>query len=201
MRYLLAIGVFCFGLLIVSISIWRARPPLLTLAADSAISEPEAMSADTPSETMTGDADFYPLPYPGLLPDHPLYFLKMIRDRIRLWLTRDALARAGLMLHYADKRMAASLVLAEKGKVGLAASTATKAQMYVERALGEAEIGERAGKDTSGFWEKVRLASRKHEQVLAGVRSRTPEEAASSLEQATETHTRIRERSGEANVD
>lgn len=197
MRYVIAIGAFCFGILVVVLSIWRARPPLVTLAVDTEVPLYQ-VAAEAAAETVTSDEDVYPLPYPGFLPDHPLYFLKMIRDRVRLWLTRDALARADLQLQYADKRVTAALALAEKGKIGLAASTATKAEVYFEQAIVEAERSEREGQDTSGFWERVRLASQKHEQVLVGVRSRMPEETINNLEQALQSQQRVRERTREA---
>ena len=54
----------------------------------------------------------YNLPYPGLLPDSPLYITKVIRDKITDFLTRDNLKKAELYLLYSDKRVSMSLVLA-----------------------------------------------------------------------------------------
>ena len=54
----------------------------------------------------------YNLPYPGLLPDSPLYITKIARDRITDFLTRDNLKKAELYLLYSDKRASMSLVLA-----------------------------------------------------------------------------------------
>jgi len=45
----------------------------------------------------------YTLPYPGLLPDNPLYPLKMIRDRIILFLINDSAKRTEYYLLQADK--------------------------------------------------------------------------------------------------
>ena len=139
----------------------------------------------------------YPLPYPGILPDHPLYFIKMLRDRIRLWLTRDSLSRAQLMLHYADKRVASSLTLAEKGKAGLAGSTATKAEIYFEQALDEAQRASESGSDTGSFYETYLRSSKKHEEVLLGVLSRVPDEAKTAVQQAMEQSKRAQQRSME----
>jgi hypothetical protein len=36
----------------------------------------------------------YDLPYPGLLPDHPLYFIKAGRDKITELITRDNIKKA-----------------------------------------------------------------------------------------------------------
>jgi hypothetical protein len=185
-RYLFSLLALLFGVSVVGVSIWRSRPPIVTLAAENESSVEEVVGETEPVEVLKEDD--YSLPYPGILPDHPLYFLKMIRDRVRLWLTRDTLARAELMLHYADKRIAASLSLAEKGKAGLAASTATKAEMYFEQALDEAERAADSGKDTSEFYGKALLSSEKHRKVLVGVLSRVPDEAKSVVESALETN-------------
>lgn len=181
-RYVLVLFVFLFGVSVAGVSIWRSRPALVTLAAQSEAESQEVMVEERLAEAV----DEYPLPYSGILPDHPLYFLKMIRDRIQLWLTRDALARAELMLHYGDKRIASALALAEKGKAGLSTSTATKAEIYLERAVGEAERSTEAGEDTREFYERFARASRKHEKVLIGILSRVPGEAKSSVEESLE---------------
>ncbi len=46
----------------------------------------------------------YALPYPGLLPDSPLYILKAIRDRIIEVLISDTMKKANFELLAADKR-------------------------------------------------------------------------------------------------
>jgi hypothetical protein len=85
------------------------------------------------------------------------------------------------MLHFADKRIASSLALAEKGKTGLAVTTATKAEQYAERALNEIEGADVGDEEVEQFYYDLRKALRKHEQVLAGVRSRLSEETMESI--------------------
>lgn len=195
-HYMLGLTIFLFGLVIAFVSIWRSQPSVVTLAADSTDSVMQE-SVETPAMDVRGE-DEYPLLYPGLLPDHPLYFLKMVRDRIQLWLTRDPLARAQMLLSFADKRVASSLALAEKGKAGLAASTATKAELYLEQSAEEAQKAAERGVDVSEFYSTYSRASRKHEQVLLGVLSRVPQEARDSVEQSLEKSRRGYERAAQA---
>jgi len=163
--------------------------PIETLALEQPMSE-EVVA--TPSGTdLVSEKEDYSLPYPGLLPDHPLYFLKMARDRIQLWLTRQPLAQAKLLLHYGDKRIAAALALAEKGKIGLAASTASKAEDYLRRALEAAKLAETRGEDTKDMYNQLLKATEKHGKVLLGVLSRTPDEAKSAIEPVLELNGRI----------
>lgn len=181
-RHLFGFLAFLFGMSIVGVSILKSRPEMVTLAVEEEVMESGAVEVTENG----GGKDEYPLPYPGMLPDHPLYFIKMVRDRIRLWLTRNSLERAELMLHYADKRAAASLSLAEKGEAELAVSTAVKAEIYLQRALQEAEKAQGKGIDSGPFYGKALQAFGKHQKVLLGVQSRVPEEARSQMESAME---------------
>src|SRR3989344_3654978 len=101
--------------------------------------------------------DYY-LPYPGILPDHPLYWLKMVRDRVGLVLTTAETAKAEKLLLYADKRLGAAWALIDGNKVPLGVSTLTKAEKYLEQA---AQVRD-------SFTDKAKLdkAIQKHLEVL-----------------------------------
>mgnify|MGYP006910750959 CR=1 FL=1 len=71
--------------------------------------------------------DYY-LPYPGILPDNPLYWIKMIRDKVLLYLTREPRTRFDRLLVYADKRLGAAKILIEGRKIQLGVTTATKGE-------------------------------------------------------------------------
>ncbi len=75
----------------------------------------------------------YPLPYPGLLPDNPLYFLKSVRDSMFVFTTRDAVKKAQLYLLLSDKHTSAALLLAEKGKEELAIKELQKSEHFFEQ--------------------------------------------------------------------
>lgn len=86
----------------------------------------------TPPQTVE-----YTLPYPGILPNNPLYPLKAARDRIVSFFISDPQKRAEFDLLQADKRLQAGLFLLhqEKPEVMLAISTISKGQNYFEEAL------------------------------------------------------------------
>jgi len=125
------------------------------------------------AQTITAETkvDYY-LPYPGILPDHPLYWLKMVRDRVRLWLTTDSLQKAEKLLLYADKRLGAGWALVEGNKPDLGITTLTKAEKYLEQAvnLGQ-KLGE--GEKEVKFKEKLAKAVKKHEEVLNLIEGKT----------------------------
>lgn len=115
--------------------------------------------------------DYY-LPYPGILPDHPLYWLKMVRDRVQLWLVTDNLQRAEKLLLYADKRLGAGWALIEGNKQDLGITTLTKAEKYLEQAVNLAQkLGE--GEAEVKFKAKLAKAIKKHEEVLNLIEGKT----------------------------
>jgi len=133
----------------------------------------------------TEGVDYY-LSYPGILPDHPLYWVKMIRDRVQLWLTTNPLAKAEKLLLYADKRLGAGWALIEGNKVELGVTTLTKGEKYLERVMIEAaKLGE--GGDEMRFKEKLGKAVMKHEEVLLLLEEKLGDEYKGMMEQMLQT--------------
>lgn len=147
--------VFAFGILTVSVLKTSAQTPL-----------PEGQVEDSQVLAATKEKVEYYLPYPGILPDHFLYPVKMIRDKILLFLTTEPLKRAERLLHYADKRIEAARILVEGGKQELGVTTATKAEKYLEQAINQERIANEKGKDTNTFLERLSKATLKHEEIL-----------------------------------
>lgn len=124
----------------------------------------------------------YDLPYPGLLPDHPLYFLKAIRDRLTDWLTRDYVKKAQLYLLYSDKRANSSLLLAKKGKNNLAITTLSKAEKYFLKIPSLIKEAKKQGQDAPvGFIEKLKLANDKHREIADNFLKTMPQGLSASV--------------------
>lgn len=120
----------------------------------------------------------YNLPYPGkVLPDSPFWFLKAFRDKLWLGLTFNESKKAELMLLFADKRLASSQILFQRGKAEIAFSTLTKAEKYLEQA--SLQVGEcwNKGMDTKSLSYKVALAALKHQEVIQEILTVAPEDA------------------------
>lgn len=56
----------------------------------------------------------YALPYPGILPDHPLYWVKRMRDGILVFFTRGPSKQAELFLLFSNKKLVMGRLLWEK---------------------------------------------------------------------------------------
>lgn len=149
------------GFIIIAI-IFFLTPQLVSAQQDSTSSLPLPSLSPTP----TPKPIEYQLPYPGLLPDSPLYFLKVTRDRIISFLIADPLKKGEFNLLQADKRLNAGVLLFQKGKQELAQSTISKGENYFEQAIQKIEEAKSQGQKTDAFATKLSLSAKKHKEVL-----------------------------------
>lgn len=124
----------------------------------------------------------YDLPYPGLLPDNPLYFLKAIRDNLLGAFITDPLKKADFTLLQADKRLAASKALFNNKKYDLAITTLSKSGNYFDQAINKAADAKRAGQNANPILERLLIASKKHQEVIFQMEEKTKGQTKYSLE-------------------
>ena len=106
----------------------------------------------------------YDLPYPGMLPDHKLYKLKVLRDKVMLFIIQDPIKKAEQHLLLADKRILMAKILADKGNVELAKETALKGENEITLLVFLFKDERR--KPTKELFNRVEKASFKHQEVL-----------------------------------
>lgn len=110
--------------------------------------------------------DYY-LPFPGrVLPDSPVWPLKVLRDRVWLLVTTNSTRKVELKLLFADKRLGSAMILFQKGKMERGLSTLSKAEKYLEEASLDEEVLRRSGMDTTEVLHRLTNASLKHFQVM-----------------------------------
>ncbi len=180
--------IFAFGILTTSV----LRASAQTSSQNYQIAPVEEQTTEEELIDQQEEVDYF-LPYPGLLPDHFLYPLKMIRDRIWLWLTINPLKKADLLLLFADKRLGAGKALIEGNKIELGITTLTKAEKYLERAASQERIANQENKETEDFVGKLLMASLKHKEVLTGLREKLIGSDLSVIDQTLEMSRRVRE--------
>lgn len=162
--------VVAFGILLVSVL--RTASVRYTFSQRSPVfSGPQVLGQETQID--------YILPYPGkILPDHPLWFIKALRDRFWLLVTTNPTRKAELNLLFADKRLVMSKMLFEKEKPSLAYATLTKAEKYLEKASDlERKNRQEKGIDTTEFLVVLAKASLKHREVINEMLVIAPEDA------------------------
>ncbi len=150
-----------------------------------------------PVSTASGEKIEYFLPYPGMLPDSPLYKIKMIRDRVMLWLTWDLGTKIDRELMYADKRINAAVFLVEGGKKELGVTTATKAEIYLQRAMGNTIEMSINGEDVKSRLMVFEKAAAKHAEILRILEEKVNSEERTTLEEARKVTEMMREKVGQ----
>lgn len=125
-----------------------------------------AVTPPTAGVTMEKPSE-YLLPYPGILPDHPLYFLKQVRDGIMDRLIVDPLRKAEFHVLQADKRLNMGVVLLEQGKETLAETTISKGEKYMERAAHGLSAFKSTGRPVpASLIDKLTRSMEKHIEIL-----------------------------------
>ena len=105
-----------------------------------------------------------------VLPDHALYPLLMVKDRVLLE-TAQPEDRIHLRIEYAQRRMHYTKKLIAKGKFVTALSTATKAQKYLLTAALEAQEMEL----TESCMEEIVTSLRQQTEELKHVQAQYPD--------------------------
>jgi hypothetical protein len=109
----------------------------------------------------------YPLPFPGMLPDHPLYFLKRFRDTVLEKLISDPMRKTEFYILQSDKRLQMGISLMDSGKGPLGESTVSKGEKYMEQAVSGISMYKKNGGVVPGYIiERLERATAKHEDVI-----------------------------------
>lgn len=126
----------------------------------------------------------YQLAYHGLLPDNPLYFLKVLRDRLIDFLIADPLKKAEFYLLQADKHATAGVALFVKGKRRLAESTISKGENYFEAGIVKLSEAKKQGTDTKNLSERYTVSLQKHKELVTGLIRQSGGDVKKKLEHA-----------------
>lgn len=179
-RFLTLVVVFIFAFSILFVSVNNVTSASKSFAADSLTIVVESSSSAEVTPVATKSSYF--LAYPGILPDNPLYKIKMIRDRLKIWFTGETVEKASLYLLYSDKRLGAGKILIEGGKPELGIPTLVKGERYFESAILETEKAKREGKDISLLQNSLKEASLKHEEILNEIMEKVDPSGKSAVE-------------------
>jgi hypothetical protein len=137
----------------------------------------------------------YVLPYPGILPDHPLYFLKAARDRFLDFFTRDNIKKAQLYLLFSDKRINMALYLTKKGRWQLAVTTASKGEKYALKMVEMLQVSKKQGAAAEAdFILKAKLSNEKHQEIIETMLKETPQGERKGLEEVLFLNKQVKEK-------
>lgn len=155
--------------LIVFLSVMLAAPILVSAATPTPIGQKIKGNVTAPTTTAMEKVkkEEYLLPYPGLLPDNPLYIMKKVRDFILDKLIVDPIRKTEFYVLQADKRLNMGIFLETKGKKALAEETISKGEKYMHKAVGNFVALRREGKEVPGHvTDRLEKSLAKHVEVL-----------------------------------
>lgn len=184
----IVIASLVFGLSVLFTSIFRTASP------QYAFSQAGVLGTQTESQTL--EVDYY-LPYPGILPDHFLWPLKALRDKVWLFVLRDPGRKAEVLLLFADKRVGMARELIKGGKPELGVSTLTKGEKYLEQVFLEAEKAQDKKIEMGQFFERLGTASLKHQEVIESLMPLVSEDARPVLNQTLDYPKRVYEKTAQ----
>lgn len=130
------------------------------------------------SQTITTEEQkvVYELPYPGILPDHPLYFFKAVRDRIMDFSTRDKLKKVELYILFSDKRAKMAQLLTYKGKIDQAITTMSKGEKYFIKIPKLLRTSKEQGvSPQQELINKAKASNDKHREIIQELLKSAPE--------------------------
>ena len=116
----------------------------------------------------------YDLPYPGMLPNNPLYVLKQARDWILDKLIMDPVKKTEFYILQGDKRLAMGMLLSTSGNGVLSEQTISKGEKYMNNALTTLLTLKAQGKDVPAYiTDHLTQALAKHAEVLTSEIAKT----------------------------
>ncbi len=168
---------------------------VLYLAFFSLVSSSQAQGAlFVPVAEAVATTVDYSLPYPGILPDSPIYFLKVWRDQVVTWLISDPAQKSFYLLLLSDKRLAAGQMLINSGKIELGVATVAKGEDYFNQATNLAIAAKKSGKDVSDLVAKLTVAGAKHGEVLGILETKVSGKEALDFQKSRQSNTESRKR-------
>lgn len=127
----------------------------------------EGQQTSVETVTQATPSSEYMLPYPGMLPDNPLYTLKVLRDKIYDFFTRDPVKKTQFKLLMADKRMNMAKILSQqKGNNSLASDTIVDAVSYYNDAVNIFLLIDSKQVSTNGLDPHLKEAGKAYQSII-----------------------------------
>lgn len=130
----------------------------------------------------------YALPYPGILPDHPLYFLKRFRDQLMERLIADPVRKIEFYMLQADKNINMAVFLSAKKNETLPDEVLAAGKMYFDQAIRGAGDLKTQGKEIPPYViERFTNAGIKYQEILTDLNFLNHLEAFKALQSEVDT--------------
>ena len=151
---------------------------MISLFCPTIVFAATATTAALPNSTPTPTPVQYDLPYPGMLPNSPLYFLKQTRDWILDKLIVDPVKKTEFYILQGDKRLAMGIQLSASGNPVLAEQVISKGEKYMNSGVQSLLSLKTQEKEAPAYLvDHMNQALAKHEEVLTDLIAKTSDAA------------------------
>lgn len=116
----------------------------------------------------------YDLAFPGILPDHPLYKLKVLRDKFMEYFKESPQDKVSFYLLQTDKGISAAAILVDKKNFPLASQTLLKAEHNMTKLVDE--LRRFPSSPSAQLLDTLKTASKKHLEIINVLALRVPED-------------------------
>lgn len=145
---------------------------------------PAPAMVETVSTTTTVKTE-YELPYPGILPNNPLYFLKQFRDWLLEKLIVDPIKKAEFYLLQSDKRLNMSILLAANNAEALSNTAISETEVFMGQSIAMLTTLKDQGKEIPAYLiDRLEKSMSKHVEILRAELARATSEARKAVIQA-----------------
>ena len=137
---------------------------ILTMVSTTAVlaTQQEQQQAVDSAKHSTID---YPLPYPVMLSDNKLFFLKKMRDRVMAFLISDPLKKSEFYLLLADKRLSMAQTFVKYNKFDFAKDSLLRAENFYEKAESNLWQAKQRNKNIDELKGRMLKAGAKHLEI------------------------------------
>jgi len=169
LKKILVISLFLtFGFLVLVVSILRSA----SLRHSSNFTPPNS-KVDNGQKL---SVNYYFASAGSVLPDSPLWGVKVLRDKFWLFLTPGSTRKSELNLLFSDKRLMAAKILTQKGKYDLACSTILKSHNYFVEAVNLEDEARKGGDNTDELLLLLTKASLAHKETIQSLQNAFPDD-------------------------
>lgn len=173
-KLLVAVPLVFFASLILFISILRTAA--VKYDYKGKMNEKKGFLSTLPSQVD------YDLPFPGsVLPDNPLWNIKVVRDKLWLLITTDPYRKSDLKILFADKRLGSAKILFERNNPEVGMATLEKAERYLVEAANQEKLIRIQGGNTNELLDRLSRAALKHYELMQVMYESAPDEARPKL--------------------
>ena len=135
----------------------------------------------------------YDLPFPGILPDHPLYILKVARDKTKLFFTRDSIKKINLLLLYSDKKINMAQPLSDRGRWDRSSRIAFEAEEDFGKMIDVMNVSKKQGASaTADFIKKAKVSNQKHKHIIESLIGKMPQGERVNIENALKLNNKMK---------